>query len=216
MANYSEQEQTLDLGDMEMQNSLKVSKKEKKENKKVKPAEDNNTEGNNMDADRRKSGPKIQIFVILVLMGIVLYNSYMINSLKHNIEHTYVYNMEAVLMQTGLAEENRKFESDMVGLEKEIDAAEKKVKSMKDKKLQEEYREMYMKSLTLKRNTLVEDHEKFMKSLLKNINKTLTEVAKKNNVKVIFSNKAVIFSTNYVTDVTPVVAKKLKEKMDEN
>ncbi len=213
MANYSEQEQTLDLGDMEMQNSLKVSKKE---NKKVKPAEDNNTEGNNMDADRRKSGSKIQIFVILVLMGIVLYNSYMINSLKHNIEHTYVYNMEAVLMQTGLAEENRKFESDMVGLEKEIDAAEKKVKSMKDKKLQEEYREMYMKSLTLKRNTLVEDHEKFMKSLLKNINKTLAEVAKKNNVKVIFSNKAVIFSTNYVTDVTPVVAKKLKEKMDEN
>lgn len=118
-------------------------------------------------------------------------------------------------MQTGLADENRKFEANMANLETEIDKAEKKVNSMKDKKLQKEYREMYMKSLTLKRDNLVEEHEKFMKSLLKNINKTLAEVAKEHRVKVVFNNKAVIFSTNFVTDITSIVSEKLKERMEE-
>ncbi|MBR1825004.1 MAG: OmpH family outer membrane protein [Alphaproteobacteria bacterium] len=207
MAKKSDFEDTLDLGDVEEKNPPK----QKKESKKERDTADDVKEKSNKGSCRNG----LLIFVVLLLYGLVGYNTYEIKSLKHNVDHTYVYNMEAVLMQTGMADENRKFETNMANLEKEIDAAEKKVKSMKDKKLQEEYREMYMKSLTLKRNTLVEEHEKFMKSLLKNINKTLAEVAKDNNVKVIFSNKAIIFSTNYVTDVTPTVAAKLKTKMEE-
>lgn len=162
---------------------------------------------------------KINKYTFLAVMVIILavlniYSLIKLHQLNKIVDNTYVYNMEAVLMQTGLADENRKFEADMANLEKEIDEAERKVKSMKDKKLQNEYREMYMKSLTLKRDTLVEEHEKFMKSLLKNINKALSEVAREKNMKVILSNKAVVYSTNYVTDITPAVAAKLKEKMD--
>ena len=143
---------------------------------------------NKKEAQKCNSCGNVVLFLVVLSLYVLLgYNAYEINALQHNIEHTYVYNMEAVLMQTGLADENRKFETNMADLEKEIDAAEKKVKSMKDEKLRQEYRDMYMKSLTLKRNTLVEEHEKFMKSLLKNVKKTLAEVAKENDVKVIFN-----------------------------
>jgi len=167
--------------------------------------------------------------IFVAFCCLTAYGVYEMNYLKESVESlnkkgleekspdedkVYVYNMEDVLMQTGLAEENRKFESDMAALEKEINKAEKKVRSMKDKKLQKEYREMYMKSLTLKRDNIVSEHEKFMKSLLKNTNKALAETVKENNIKVIFNNKAVIFSTNYVTDVTPIVAEKLKAEME--
>ena len=207
MAKKTEQEQTLDLGDVEEKNPPRVEKKSSaKTASSVEQMPTPNTQKNNS--------------LLAVIVGIlVLLNAfyiYEIVKLNKVINHTFVYNMEAVLLQTGLADENRKFEANMADLEQEIDKAEKKVNSMKDKKLQAEYREMYMKSLTLKRDNLVEEHEKFMKTLLKNVNKTLAEVAKRHNVKVIFNNKAVIFSTNYVTDVTPLVSAKLKEKMEEN
>lgn len=167
-----------------------------------------------MDGIKNKYNAKILIAALIICVCLLGYNTYEVQRLKHVVDHTFVYNMEEVLMQTGLADENRKFEANMADLEKEIDKAEKKVNSMKDKKLQQEYREMYMKSLTLKRDNLIEEHEKFMKSLLKNINKTLSEVAKKHHVKVIFNNKAVIFSTKYVTNITPLVTAKLKEEME--
>ena len=194
-------------------------------NKKSEISDANNVSADNdavIDSDRQLAANvknkankyALLVSVVAILAVLNVYSLIKLHQLSKTIDNTYVYNMEAVLMQTGLADENRKFETSMADLEKEIDAAESKVKSMKDKKLQNEYREMYMKSLTLKRNTLVEEHEKFMKSLLKNINKTLAETARENNVKVIFSNKAVIFSTNYVTDITPIVAAKLKEEME--
>ena len=205
MRKKSELEQTLDLGDAEEKNLTKPQKE-----KKIKAAE------TVVSPEQPRQKERIWLFLIIVLLVISnVYTLYKVYELNHTVNHTYVYNMEAVLMQTGMADENRKFEANMAGLEKEIDAAEKKVKSMKDKKLQEEYREMYMKSLTLKRDTLIEEHEKFMKNLLKNINKALSEVAKERKVKVIFSNKSVIFSTNFVKDVTPIVAQKLKVKMEE-
>ena len=51
---------------------------------------------------------------------------------------------------------------------------------------------------------------------LKNINKTLAEVANNYGVKVIFNNKSVVFSTNYVTDITPIVSAKLKARMEDD
>lgn len=208
MAKKTEQEQTLDLGDVEEKNPPRVEKKSAAKAEKSDSKSPAQLKKLNLD----KKPLLIIIFILCVLLG---YNTYEVQRLKHVVDHTFVYDIEAVLMQTGLADENRKFEANMAELENEIDKAEKKVNSMKDKKLQEEYREMYMKSLTLKRDNLVEEHEKFMKSLLKNINKTLAEVAKKHHVKVIFNNKAVVFSTKYVTNITPLVAAKLKEKMEE-
>ena len=205
MAKKTEQEQTLDLGDVEQKNSPRVEKKSSaKIASSVEQMPTPNTQKNN-------SLLAVIVGILVLLNALYIYEIVKLNKV---INHTFVYNMEAVLLQTGLADENRKFEANMADLEQEIDKAEKKVNSMKDKKLQAEYRDMYMKSLTLKRDNLVEEHEKFMKTLLKNVNKTLAEVAKRHNVKVIFNNKAVIFSTNYVTDVTPLVSAKLKEKME--
>ncbi len=207
MAKNIKQKQTLDLGYIENKNLPHTPKEQKS-------SPENKTE--NQICSKQSCFCNKKLAAILIVCACLLgYNTYEVQRLKHVVDHTYVYNMEAVLMQTGLADENRKFEANMANLETEIDKAEKKVNSMKDKKLQKEYREMYMKSLTLKRDNLVEEHEKFMKSLLKNINKTLAEVAKEHRVKVVFNNKAVIFSTNFVTDITSIVSEKLKERMEE-
>lgn len=204
------QEQTLDLGDVAEKNPPRASRRERK-------IESERYDEGYWALEPQKTdkmlGLKIVVCILVLLNAFFMYAIYMLNQAVNN---TYVYNMEAVLMQSGLADENRKFETNMANLETEIDKAEKKVKSMKDEKLKKEYREMYMKSLTLKRDTLIEEHEKFMKSLLKNINKTLAEVANNYGVKVIFNNKSVVFSTNYVTDITPIVSAKLKARMEDD
>ena len=161
-----------------------------------------------------------QKMIVLLLCGLVLANAFLfykyakLNNLVTQNRNIYVYNMENSLLLAGMAEENQKFEADMYDLEKEIDAAMEKLKTIKDQKLKEEYQEMYMNSLKIKRDDLIKAHEEFVNNLSKNVGKALVKVANKYKVATIFSTKSIAVTTPYVVDVTPQIVDILRKKMD--
>ncbi len=154
--------------------------------------------------------------MILALLGANAFSAYKIHILENVVAHDsmiYIYSMENVLLLAGMADENKQYQIDLDKLDKEIDAAQKKLNGMKDKKLKQEYSEMYMKSLTLKKDTLTETHDKFMANLLKNVNRALLTVAKKYRAPTIFTAKSIAVQTPNVVDVTDEISKYLKDTM---
>ena len=154
--------------------------------------------------------------MIALLLVANAFSAYKIHKLEKVVDHDskiYVYSMENVLLLAGMADENKKHQIELDKLEKEIDAAKKKLNSIKDKKLKQEYSEVYMKSLSLKRDTLVETHKKFMDNLLKNTNRALLAVTEKYKAPTIFSAKSIVVHTPNVVDVTEEISNYLKDTM---
>ncbi len=170
-------------------------------------------------ATPQSSGHNYKWVVLLVILGLLaanVFSMYKIYKLEKVVAHdskVYVYSMENVLLLAGMADENKQYQIEMDKLGKEIDAAKKKLNGMKDKKLKQEYSDMYMKSLTLKRDTLVETHEKFMANLLKNVNRALLAVTDKYKAPTIFTAKSIAVHTPNVVDVTDEISKYLKDTM---
>lgn len=154
--------------------------------------------------------------MIVLLLAANAFSAYKIHQLEKMVVHDskiYVYSMENVLLLAGMADENKQHQIELDKLEKEIDAAQKKLNGIKDKKLKQEYSEVYMKSLSLKRDTLVETHEKFMSNLLKNVNRALLAVTEKYKAPTIFAAKSIAVHTPNVVDVTDEISKYLKDTM---
>ena len=165
----------------------------------------------------QKSGFKwFTLSMIALLLVANAFSAYKIHKLEKVVDHDskiYVYSMENVLLLAGMADENKQHQIELDKLEKEIDAAQKKLNGIKDKKLKQEYSEVYMKSLTLKRDTLVETHQKFMDRLLKNANRALLAVTAKYNAPTIFTAKSIAVHTPNVIDVTDEISAYLKDNM---
>lgn len=125
----------------------------------------------------------------------------------------YMYNMEETLKLAGIPESNQKFESDIASLEHEVREAQEKIKTLKEAQVKEEFSEMYLRSLQMKRDELISKYSESMQDVLSQINSALEEVARENNVHTIFMSNAIAISTEYVVDVTPQVVKKMQEQM---
>lgn len=170
-------------------------------------------------ATPQKSVSGFKWFASLTIALLLVTNAffaYKIHALEKVVDHDskiYVYSMENVLLLAGMADENKQHQIELDKLEKEIDAAKKKLNSIKDKKLKQEYSEVYMKSLSLKRDTLVETHNKFMANLLKNVNRALLAVTEKYKAPTIFSAKSIVVHTPNVVDVTKEISDYLKDTM---
>ena len=164
-------------------------------------------------ANRFKLLVAVTIFVLLVSNAFFGYKMYKLEQRVSHDSLVYVYSMENVLLLAGMADENKQYQIDLDKLEKEIDAAQKKLNGIKDKKLRQEYSEVYMKSLRLKRDTLTEAHDKFMANLLKNVNRALLKITEKYNAPTIFTAKSIAVHTSNVVDVTDEISKYLKDTM---
>lgn len=166
------------------------------------------------------SGNKVLLFLLLCALmasNAFLFCKYIkLNGLANQNRNVYVFNMEGALLMAGMDEENQQFKADLYNLEKDIDAANKKLDTIKDKKLKKEYQEMYMNSLKIKRDDLIKEHEKFVNAISKNVSKALVKVASEHNVETIFSYKSIAVTTPYVVDVTPRIVEILKKKMDKD
>ncbi|MBR3676808.1 MAG: OmpH family outer membrane protein [Alphaproteobacteria bacterium] len=164
------------------------------------------------------TGSKVALTLLLCILiasnAFLFYKYDQLNNLVTQNRNIYVYNMENSLLMAGMADENQQFEADLYALEKDIDTAKKKLNNIKDKKLKQEYQEMYMNSLKIKRDDLIKGHEKFVNTLSKNVGKALVKVANEHNVATIFSARSIAVTTPYVVDVTPQIVEILKKKMD--
>ena len=123
----------------------------------------------------------------------------------------YVYSLDDVLKGANVIEIKRKFEDEIIKLNDEVFDAEKKIKSLKDAKVKEDFSTMYLNNVKMKRDELLANYEKTIKELTTKVNKAVGEIAKEKNVSVIFIKNAIAVKTPYVVDVTDEVIKKLKE-----
>jgi len=123
----------------------------------------------------------------------------------------YVYSLEEAMIGINAAEEKNKFEEEALRLSDEVAAAEEKIMSIKDKSVQEDFSDVYLNSLRLKRDNLVEEYHKMLEELSNKVNKGLEEIAAEKNTSTIFLKSAIAINTPYVVDVTPELIAKLKK-----
>lgn len=126
----------------------------------------------------------------------------------------YVYSMEETLLAIGVQASSQKFENDIASLEKEVADAQEKIKTLQEGQVKEDFSEMYLRSLQMRRDELVNKYSESMQKVLDAINSSLEEVAQENNVHTIFLSSAIALNTDYVIDMTPQVVAKVKQKLD--
>ncbi len=122
----------------------------------------------------------------------------------------YVYNMEETLRAAGVPASSQQFETDIASLEREVTDAQEKIKTLKEAQVKEEFSDMYLRSLRMRRDELINKYSESMQVVLNAINKALEEVARENNVHTIFLSSAIAISTEYVVDVTPQVIERMQ------
>ncbi len=127
-----------------------------------------------------------------------------------NSRKVYIYNLEEVLMTLNIVEEKQKFEAEIVKLNDELLEAEKKIKSLQDAKVKENFSQMYLSNLRLKRDELIAGYEKKVKDLTDKVNIALAEIAKGKGASTIFLRDVVAVNTPYVEDVTTEVINRVK------
>lgn len=122
------------------------------------------------------------------------------------------YNLEEVLRATNAINAKTEFEGEIIKLNDEVFAAEKKIKSLKDAKVKADFSDVYLNNLKLKRDDLVAKYEQNIKELTDKINAALVDVAKENNASVIFVQSALAVNTPETQDVTDEIIKKIKSR----
>ena len=153
----------------------------------------------------------LSIVLAYIGFGVCLYQNRILTQKIENARKIYVYDLQEVIRHTGIAEAKQKYEQDVISLNEDLLAAEKKIKSLKDAKVKEDFSEVYLKNLRLKRDELVENYEKSISELTGKINVALAEIAKEKDTSAIFVRDIILVKTPYVEDVTDDVIKHLKK-----
>jgi len=122
----------------------------------------------------------------------------------------YIYNLEETLRGIKLESFNREFEAKLNVLNEEVSVAQEKISSLEDTKDKDTFSDIYLKSLKLKRDTMIQEYNHTLEDLTEQINQAITEIAKEKNASVILDRRAVASLTEDVEDVTDEVVKKVK------
>ncbi len=126
------------------------------------------------------------------------------------IKKVYVYNLEDTLRGVNLEKLNQEFEEKLNILNEEVSIAQEKISSLKETKEKDNFSEIYLKSLKLKRDTMVQEYHHTLENLTEQINQAVTEIAKEKKALVILDLRAVASLTDNVEDVTDEVIKRVK------
>ena len=126
------------------------------------------------------------------------------------IKKVYVYNLEETLRGVNLEGMNREFEAKLNVLNDEVSTAQKKISSLKETKDKDDFSDVYLKSLKLKRDTMMQEYNRSLEDLTEQVNLAVTEIAKEKGASVIFDIRAVASLTDNVEDVTGEVIKRIK------
>ncbi|MBR1915217.1 MAG: hypothetical protein IJ830_02085 [Alphaproteobacteria bacterium] len=153
----------------------------------------------------------LSVVLAYIGLGACFYQNHILMQKLENSRKIYFYDLQEVIRHTGIAEAKQKYEQDVISLNEDLLAAEKKIKSLKDAKVKEDFSEVYLKNLRLKRDELVENYEKSISELTGKINVALAEIAKEKDTSAIFVRDILVVKTPYVEDVTDDVIKHLKK-----
>ena len=123
----------------------------------------------------------------------------------------YIYNLEEVLRKINAVDEKVQMEEKILKLNNELSVAEKKIKSLKSAKVKEDFSDMYMKNLRMKRDEILENYQKTLGDITDRINTALNEIAKEKNVSAVFVHSAIAVRTPYVEDITDEVVARIQK-----
>ena len=136
------------------------------------------------------------------------------NDILQQIEQSrkvYTYNIDEIFQAMNILEVKKRYEEDVVKLNNDLLEAEKKIKSLKDAKVKEDFADMYMKNLKLKRDEIVGNYEKAVAELSEKMNKALDEIVKERKVPAIFVQSAIAIKTPDTVDLTQELISKMKK-----
>ena len=147
-------------------------------------------------------------FFIIVNM---YYKNAILSQQIEQAQKVYVFSMEDALVRLGTVSLKQNFEKEVMALNNELEKNEKKIETIRNAKVRDDFSAVYMDSLKLKRDTLVQNYQKQLADLTEQINKALSEVAKKYDAPTIFNAKSTVVKTNKVVDVTSEVVNIVKQ-----
>lgn len=122
----------------------------------------------------------------------------------------YTYNIDEIFYAMNIIEVKKRYEEDVIKLNNELLEAEEKIKSLKDAKVKEDFSQMYLKNLKLRRDELVSNYEKAVAELSEKLNKALDEIVKEKNVPAVFVQSAIAIKTPNTVDLTQEIIAKMK------
>lgn len=126
------------------------------------------------------------------------------------VKKVYVYDLGETLQGVNLEGLNREFEAKLNVLNDEVSIAQEKISSLKETKDKDNFSDMYLKSLKLKRDTMIQEYNRALEDLTEQINRTVAEIAREKNASVIFDIRAVASLTENVENVTKEVIDRVK------
>lgn len=129
-----------------------------------------------------------------------------------NLKKVYVYDLQETLRGVNLEKLNKDFEKKINIINDEVTLAHEKISSLKETKEKDNFSEVYLKSLKLKRDSMIQDYNEVLEKLTAEINRIIAEIADEKDTGIIFDKRVTASLTKYVEDVTPEVIKRLEEK----
>ena len=122
----------------------------------------------------------------------------------------YIYDIEKTLRGIKLDRLNQEFEMKINILGNEVSTAQKKIASLKETKDKDNFSEMYLKSLKLKRDTMIQEYNRTIEDITQEINDVILNIAKEKGAVVIFDKRVIAAQTKGVEDITDEVIERVK------
>lgn len=194
-------------------------KKIEKGNKSNKKSVSSNTRKVFVDKEEKKIKFSVIITVIcLVILQAQICVLYKLNkTAEDNVRQcvlqskkVYVYDLEQTLRGVRLDELNREFETKINILSDEVASAQEKIASLKESKDKDNFSDVYLKSLKLKRDSMIREYNKTLENLTAEINKMVSQIADEKGASVVLDKRIVASQTQNVEDITDEVIKRVK------
>lgn len=170
-------------------------------------------------SENRKTGWfGVFVFVIFAaLEGQILYFKYMQDISDKNMQNSitqskkvYVYDLEQTLKGIKLDEINNEFSNKITLLGNEVTSAQKKIASLTETKDKDDFSEVYLQSLKLKRDNMIAEYNRTLEDITEQVNKTVSKIAEEKGASAVFDKRIVASQNKYVEDITAEVIKRVK------
>ncbi len=166
----------------------------------------------------KKSGFKwVEYLFVIVLFGVFGWNikhqQVQINKLQQQIaqiQYVYVYDLEEVLRGVRLDDLNREFEAKINILNNEVSSAQDKISNLKNSKVKDDFSDVYLKSLKLKRDSMIQEYSRTLQNITAEINEKVTELAQEKSAPVVFDRRFITARTPLVIDLTDEIIGRIK------
>ncbi len=182
-----------------------------------------NTESSDVTKEKQKKAspaPKSKmakrvgkVLFFLICCGVIGFQQIQISNLQNKLEklqHVYVYDLEEILRGVNLDELNREFEAKISILNNEVATAQDKISALKNSKVKDDFSDVYLKSLKLRRDTMVNEYSRTLQNITDEINDKVTELAQEKGASVVLDRRSVAARTPAVVDLTSEIINRVQ------